>query len=57
MESTRQKKVSRLIQKELADIFLKRGKRICTWKAGFNNQGQGKPRPVICKSLYKYIPG
>jgi ribosome-binding factor A len=25
MESTRQKKVSRLIQKELADIFLKRG--------------------------------
>ena len=26
MESTRQKKVSRLIQKELADIFLRRGK-------------------------------
>lgn len=25
MESTRQKKVSRLIQKELADIFLRRG--------------------------------
>jgi ribosome-binding factor A len=25
MESTRQKKVSRLIQKELADIFLKKG--------------------------------
>ena len=25
MESTRQKKVSRLIQKEMADIFLKRG--------------------------------
>jgi ribosome-binding factor A len=25
MESTRQKKVSRLVQKELADIFLKRG--------------------------------
>lgn len=25
MESTRQKKVSRLIQKEVADIFLKRG--------------------------------
>ena len=25
MESTRQKKVSRLIQKELADIFIKRG--------------------------------
>lgn len=26
MESTRQKKVARLVQKELADIFLKRGK-------------------------------
>ncbi|MGE5418602.1 MAG: 30S ribosome-binding factor RbfA [Chloroflexota bacterium] len=28
MESTRQKKVSRLIQKELADIFIKRGSEI-----------------------------
>jgi ribosome-binding factor A len=28
MESTRQKKVSRLIQKEVADIFLKKGSRL-----------------------------
>ena len=28
MESTRQKKVSRLIQKELADIFIRRGSEI-----------------------------
>jgi ribosome-binding factor A len=32
MESTRQKKVSRLIQKELADIFLKRGNEIAHGK-------------------------
>jgi len=32
MESTRQKKVSRLIQKELADIFLKKGNEIVTGK-------------------------
>lgn len=32
MESTRQKKVSRLVQKELADIFLKRGSEIARGK-------------------------
>jgi ribosome-binding factor A len=32
MESTRQKKVSRLIQKELADIFLKKGIEIAPGK-------------------------
>src|ERR1035437_2637447 len=32
MESTRQKKVSRLIQKELADIFLKKGNEIAHGK-------------------------
>jgi ribosome-binding factor A len=32
MESTRQKKVSRLVQKELADIFLKRGNEIAHGK-------------------------
>jgi ribosome-binding factor A len=32
MESTRQKKVSRLIQKEMADIFLKRGNEIAHGK-------------------------
>ena len=32
MESTRQKKVSRLIQKELADIFLKKGNEIVAGK-------------------------
>lgn len=32
MESTRQKKVSRLIQKEVADIFLKRGSELAHGK-------------------------
>jgi ribosome-binding factor A len=32
MESTRQKKVSRLIQKEMAEIFLKRGNEIAHGK-------------------------
>jgi ribosome-binding factor A len=32
MESTRQKKVSRLIQKEVADIFLKKGNEIAHGK-------------------------
>ena len=32
MESTRQKKVSRLIQKELADIFLRKGKEVAPGK-------------------------
>jgi ribosome-binding factor A len=32
MESTRQKKVSRLIQKELADIFLKKNKEVAPGK-------------------------
>jgi len=32
MESTRQKKVSRLIQKEMADIFLKRGSELAHGK-------------------------
>ena len=32
MESTRQKKVSRLIQKELADIFLKKGNELAHGK-------------------------
>lgn len=32
MESTRQKKVSKLIQKELADIFLRKGKEISPGK-------------------------
>jgi len=32
MESTRQKKVSRLLQKELADIFLKRGNEVAHGK-------------------------
>ena len=32
MESTRQKKVSRLIQKELADIFLKKGNELAPGK-------------------------
>jgi len=32
MESTRQKKVSRLIQKELADIFLKKGNELVRGK-------------------------
>jgi ribosome-binding factor A len=32
MESTRQKKVSRLIQKEVADIFLKRGNELAHGK-------------------------
>ena len=32
MESTRQKKVSRLIQKEMADIFLKRGNEVAHGK-------------------------
>jgi ribosome-binding factor A len=32
MESTRQKKVSRLIQKEMADIFLKRGSELASGK-------------------------
>jgi ribosome-binding factor A len=32
MESTRQKKVSRLIQKEMADIFLKRGSELAPGK-------------------------
>jgi ribosome-binding factor A len=32
MESTRQKKVSRLIQKEMADIFLKKGNEIAHGK-------------------------
>jgi ribosome-binding factor A len=32
MESTRQKKVSRLIQKELADIFLKKGSKVAPGK-------------------------
>ena len=32
MESTRQKKVSKLIQKELAEIFLKRGNEIAPGK-------------------------
>lgn len=32
MESTRQKKVSRLIQKELADIFLKKGAEVAPGK-------------------------
>ena len=32
MESTRQKKVSRLIQKELADIFLKKGNEVAPGK-------------------------
>jgi len=32
MESTRQKKVSRLIQKELADIFLKKGVEVAPGK-------------------------
>jgi len=32
MESTRQKKVSRLIQKELADIFLRKGNEVARGK-------------------------
>jgi ribosome-binding factor A len=32
MESTRQKKVSRLLQKEMADIFLKRGSELAHGK-------------------------
>lgn len=32
MESTRQKKVSRLIQKEIAEIFLRKGKEIAPGK-------------------------
>jgi ribosome-binding factor A len=32
METTRQKKVSRLIQKELADIFLRKGKEVAPGK-------------------------
>ncbi len=56
MESTRQKKVSRLIQKELADIFLKRGNELAHGKLVSITRVRVSPDLSFAKAYISIFP-
>ena len=56
MESTRQKKVSRLIQKELADIFLKRGNEFARGKLVSITRVRVSPDLSFAKAYISIFP-
>ena len=55
METTRQNKISRLLQKELSDIFLAETRKT-TWDNHIGKRSEGKSRPEYGKSLPEYFP-
>lgn len=57
MESTRQKKVSRLIQKEMADIFLRRGSEIAHGKLISITKVRISPDLSYAKIYISVFPG
>jgi ribosome-binding factor A len=56
MESTRQKKVSRLVQKELADIILKKGHEIAPGKMISITQVRISPDLSLAKAYISIFP-
>jgi ribosome-binding factor A len=56
MESTRQKKVSRLIQKELAEIFLRKGNEIAPGKMISITQVRVSPDLSFAKTFISVFP-
>jgi ribosome-binding factor A len=56
MESTRQKKVSRLIQKELAEIFLRKGNEIAPGKMVSITQVRVSPDLSFAKTFISIFP-
>ena len=56
MESTRQKKVARLVQKELADIIMKKGREFATGKMISVTQVRITPDLSLAKAYISIFP-